>query len=267
MALRNQPYFPMYANDWISNIKLKMCCAESHGIMINIMCLMHKEDEYGKILLRQKFKQNDKQILNFATMLAMLLPFEFAEIERGLNELINEKVLIIEDDYLICERMVKDAYISLIRSESGEKGGNKTSKKNKKQPKNFATANKAANTENETIIETEVETISIIESDKKPIKTKINKPHPFKDSIYFTDKQKWRNDLPKDWSDAQKDYWWIKVEYWSKQKSKNKKIDWIDTARHWDMENPYQSNKSQTQQTKQDLKNLAMDDLKNEKNN
>lgn len=149
MALTNQPYLPLYIQDWLTNNKLKQCLLGAHGLMINVMCLMHKEDTYGKLLLRQKFKQTDKQQKNFALMLAKLLPFDLPEIEKYLSELIDEKVLIIQDDLLICKRMVKDAETSAVRSLSGKKGGEKTKEKILKPPNNFAQAKVVANTENE----------------------------------------------------------------------------------------------------------------------
>lgn len=127
MALRNQPYFPLYVNDFLSDEKLIPCSAESTGVYIRIMCLMHKSDEYGVILLHQKFKQNVKPTLNFATQLAMFLPYTVDVVERSLDDLIDNKVLTLDGDRLIQKRMVKDEKISQIRVISGSKGGKKSS--------------------------------------------------------------------------------------------------------------------------------------------
>lgn len=123
MALRNQPYLPLYVDDWISDEKLIECSAESQGVYIRIMCYMHKSDEYGTILLQQKDKQTNNQIKNFATKLAKRMPFETSVIENAINELVIERVLIIQDDKLLQKRMVRDNTISLERSKSGKKGG------------------------------------------------------------------------------------------------------------------------------------------------
>lgn len=156
MALTNQPYLPLFVNDWLSSTKLKMCSARAHGIMINTMLLMHKEDDYGYILLKQKFKQSPKQILNFASQFAKVLPFDLLEIEEGLTELVDENCLYIDGDKLKCNRMVKDADISIKRSLSGSKGGTKTMQKdavNKTEfASEFAQAKVKANTEYEYII-------------------------------------------------------------------------------------------------------------------
>lgn len=126
MALRDQPYFPMYVQDFMTDEKLLECCAESIGVYIMIMCVMHKSKEYGTILLRQKDKQNEQQINNFALKLVKHLPFDLETTKKAISELVDEEVLIIEDDYLIQSRMVKDNDISIKRSLAGRKGGDKT---------------------------------------------------------------------------------------------------------------------------------------------
>lgn len=125
MALTNQPYLPLYVDDWMNNNKLKQCSAGAHGILIDIMCVMHKEDNYGKITLKERFKIHENEVKNFAEMLAKLLPFFSPEIEKYLAELLSENVLKIKGDSLICQRMVKDASLSEKRAKSGKKGGAK----------------------------------------------------------------------------------------------------------------------------------------------
>jgi len=135
MALRNQPFIKFFPKDWMADEKLKECNAESHGIYINLMCLMHQSGEYGVILLKQKYKQNGKQIFNFASQLTKQLPFSVEEIERGLAELIYEGVLQLDDDRLSQKRMVKDANLSDTRAYAGSVGG-----KSKGKGDNFALA-------------------------------------------------------------------------------------------------------------------------------
>ena len=132
MALTNQPYIPLYVRDWLTSNKLKMCSASAHGLLINVMCIMHKEDHYGTLLLKQNFKQSSSTPLNFASMLARLLPFDVDEIAPALQELLDEGVLQIYDDLLVCKRMVDDADLSSKRAGTGSKGGKKTQSKYKK---------------------------------------------------------------------------------------------------------------------------------------
>ena len=126
MSLRDQPYLPLYVDDFLSDEKLNLCSANSYGVYINIMCLMHKSDNYGIILLDQKWKQNPNQIINFASKFAKILPFSYSEILSALSELVYEKVLCIDSDRLIQKRMVRDNEISVLRAEAGFKGGKST---------------------------------------------------------------------------------------------------------------------------------------------
>jgi len=149
MALTDQPYLPLFVDDWMNNSKLKLCSPGAHGLMVSIMCLMHKSEQYGIILLRQKYKQTDKQILNFASQVAKQTSFDLLDVQAYLTELIDEKVLCLEGDQLMSLRMIKDAKTSLERSKSGKIGGDQTKKFAQAKPQ----ANGQANTgiENETI--------------------------------------------------------------------------------------------------------------------
>jgi len=156
MALRDQPYLPLYVQDFITDEKVRECSAATIGVYIYIMCVMHKSDPYGKILLKQKDKQTSSIVQNFAYKLARHLPYDVAVIQMALEELLLEKILKIELDYLIQKRMVKDGEISEKRSRAGKLGGSKSlgksSKKSKiakKSQEEFAQANSQANSEYE----------------------------------------------------------------------------------------------------------------------
>jgi len=126
MALRDQPYLPLYVQDFLTDERLIECSAASTGVYIRLMCSMHKSKEYGRILLKQKHKQNTKQIKNFASQLDRQMPYSVEEIEAGLEELINEGVIEISGAYLIQKRMVWDNDVSIKRSAAGKKGGEST---------------------------------------------------------------------------------------------------------------------------------------------
>ena len=125
------------------------------------MCIMHKEDQYGTLLLKQNFKHHSDICLDFASYLARLLPFSQEEIAPALYELIDEKVLYMDDECIYCNRMIEDAKLSTIRASNGSKGGKATTRKNKKKPDKFAThfaqANNQANAEYENDIASESE--------------------------------------------------------------------------------------------------------------
>jgi hypothetical protein len=132
MSLRNQPYIPLYVDDFLSDEKLIFCSAATTGVYIRLMCLMHKSEEYGKILLKQKFKQDESNLKNFASQLAVQLPYDYHTILFALEELVCSKVLQEEPCAISQRRMVKDNEISEKRALSGRRGGNKSLGKNKK---------------------------------------------------------------------------------------------------------------------------------------
>ena len=100
---------------------------------------MHKTDEYGCILIRQKDKQNANKLLNFATKLAKLLSFEKQEIVKAITELVEEGVLQVDGDKLLQKRMVRDAELSVIRANARKgvttKGSTNDSTKHSTKPR------------------------------------------------------------------------------------------------------------------------------------
>lgn len=126
MALRNQPYLPLYVQDFMTDEKLMECSAKATGVYIRILCMMHKSKNYGTFLLKQNDKQNASNIINFACKLAKFLPYTLEVIESSLVELLTEEVLSLEGDLLSQKRMVKDGNISDKRALAGSKGGKKT---------------------------------------------------------------------------------------------------------------------------------------------
>jgi len=128
MALANQPYFPFFPKDWMSDQKLKLASPQSHGIYIQVMCLMHEGKPYGSILYPQKFHQNTDQILNFCSLISRLSCFSESQVEAGLRELLDAEILLIRGNFLVCKRMVCDGYLSLIRSLTKDKAPKKMPK-------------------------------------------------------------------------------------------------------------------------------------------
>jgi hypothetical protein len=125
MALRNQPYLPLYVQDYLTDEKLNECSAATQGVYIKLLCIMHKSKEYGCILLEQKYKQKISTCFAFASKLANHLPFNENIIFSALEELIKEGVIKIDGDKIYQSRMVKDNLISIKRSKAGKIGGDK----------------------------------------------------------------------------------------------------------------------------------------------
>jgi uncharacterized protein YdaU (DUF1376 family) len=198
MALRNQPYLPLYVQDFMSDEKLRECSAESVGVYIFLMCLMHKSDEYGKITLTDKYiclsKTPSKTQAGastvatpFAHMLAKHLPFTQDVIERSLDELLCEKVIKQEGNSIIQKRMVKDCEISTKRALAGSKGGQKRVENEEEFAKANSQAKDQANSEYESEYVNEDDNTT--KEYKKTKKEKKNKEGQFEISVpdYLTE--------------------------------------------------------------------------------
>lgn len=122
VALRDQPYIPLYVLDFLSDEKLRECSAESVGVYIMLMCVLHKQKKYGAISLSHKDVKSQDPISNFAVKLALHIPFDPETIERSLRELIDRDVIQLEGDRLWQKRMLKDGQISEARASAGKKG-------------------------------------------------------------------------------------------------------------------------------------------------
>lgn len=182
MALRDQPYLPLYIQDFVTDEKLMECSAAATGVYIRIMCLMHKSESYGKILLKQKYKQNTKHAINFAVQIGKFLPYDLQIIESSLDELVCEGVLTIDGEELIQKRMVKDGHLSDLRSNAGKKGGRKKESFAYDFAKAKSKAKIQANTENEYVYEND----NVIDLKKGVQGEKIEKDSDPKTFIDFT---------------------------------------------------------------------------------
>jgi hypothetical protein len=127
MALRDQPYIPLYVQDYLSDEKLALCTYSTQGIYVRIMCVLHKSETYGGILFKQIPKQNFSSIQYFAFILSKQTGVDTSDMQDAIEELLFFDVLKIEKqnkvDFLFQKRMIKDFNISQARSKSAKKGG------------------------------------------------------------------------------------------------------------------------------------------------
>lgn len=198
MALRDQPYLPLYIQDIMTDEKLNECCAATHGVYIKgIMCLMHKSEEYGKILLKQKDQQTGNKVKNFALKIAKHTPYSEEEIEAALFELLAEKVLYIDGDSLCQKRMINDNAISQARSAAGKTSAEIKKTKSSKRKKFVSTkpiTNSPTNTQTKSSTNSENEIEDDNEDDiknKKEPKKKIEIVFPFQSAEFSSTWNKW----------------------------------------------------------------------------
>ncbi len=188
---------------------------------------MHKSEQYGQILLKQKDKQTDNQIKNFALKISKHLPYSEEVITRSLVELVDEKVLTLSDDTLYQKRMVLDNEISIKRSFAGKKGGNPSLislNKNTSNEEELANTNEQANTD----IESEyINDNDIIVESKGGVggKTRTFK-QPTLDEVAAYCKERGNNVDPQQWIDHYTANGW-KV-------GKNPMKDWKAAVRTWE---------------------------------
>lgn len=148
MSKKEKDYLRIEIRDFMYDEKLAECSASAVGIYVKIMCIMHKSETYGKILLKQMLKQMLKQksdiIDGFAEILLKQMLYQKEEIRSALVELIDAKVLHLEGEYLVQQSMVNEFNMKQIRAMAGAMGGKKTQEKNKDFAKAFAKANPRA---------------------------------------------------------------------------------------------------------------------------
>lgn len=117
---KRQPYLKLYVQDFLSDEKLNECSAEATGVYIRLMCIMHKNEEYGVIRLKPKDKHTGKVVADLARKLARQMPYEVKVIERSLDELLDEGVLSLDGELLYQKRMVHDGKVSAARAAASQ---------------------------------------------------------------------------------------------------------------------------------------------------
>jgi len=145
MSKRNQPYLPLYVDDFANDEKLLDCSASATGVYIRLMCLMHKSESYGKVLLKQKYKRTENVASNFSKFLSRFMPYSSEEIESSIIELLDADVIQIKGDTMLQKRMVRDNELSEIRASAGKRGGKTTQSKLKLFDSNIAKAKDVPN--------------------------------------------------------------------------------------------------------------------------
>lgn len=128
MARKDKPYLPLYVQDLLTDEKLIECSAEAHGVYFRLMCILHKQEKYGLLCLKQKHKQSESKYENFASILVRQMPFRAKQIQTALEELHIEGVIDVNETSLSQKRMINDGEISISRSITGKMGGSSVTK-------------------------------------------------------------------------------------------------------------------------------------------
>ncbi len=141
MALRDQPYLPLYVQDYLTDEKLSCCSLSTQGVYIRILCVFHKSETYGGILFKQIPKQKLSSMEYFVFIIAKMIGVDKSDVADAIEELLFFKVLTIEQrdevDYLFQKRMDKDFKVSEARSKAAKSGGGNPKLKGKKSKNLF----------------------------------------------------------------------------------------------------------------------------------
>lgn len=112
-----RPAFQFYPSDWRNDSGLRLCSLEARGLWVEMMCIAHECDDYGKL------KQNGRVFCHkTVSRLVGISPKNCLKLLRELEE--NKVFSRDEDGAIYSRRMVRDEHIRKIRAEAGGKGGN-----------------------------------------------------------------------------------------------------------------------------------------------
>lgn len=140
--MSTRPSFQFYPDDWISNPNLRRCTFAEKGIWLEVMCILHDQDEYGvlrwplkEIAETVKCRTSELQGLIRKGVLkgddkALAEPFIYTP-RSGRRD--GPPVTLLQPQagpIWYSSRMVKDEYVRTIRAEmSGNGGASKASPK------------------------------------------------------------------------------------------------------------------------------------------
>ncbi len=129
-----RPSFQFYPGDWSANPNLRRCTFAEKGVWLDVMCLMHDQDEYG--VLRWPLKEIAQAV---GCKVSDLLSLARKGVLKGADDSLTEPfiytprsgrkdgnpVTLVDTQagpIWYSSRMVKDEYVRTIRGESGSNG-------------------------------------------------------------------------------------------------------------------------------------------------
>lgn len=114
---QRKPWLKFYPSDWLGDERLRLCSLAARGLWADMICLMHKSDPYGHMLVNG-LAPTTKQ-------LARMLGTGQQEVHALLKELGDAGVYSqTEFDVIYSRRMVRDGERQAKLHEQGKLGGN-----------------------------------------------------------------------------------------------------------------------------------------------
>jgi len=118
----NRPSLQFYPDDWMKEPALRLCSLESHGLWINMLCIMWFGQPRGTLTVNGKSLDN--------AGLAKILGEKVETIDRLIAELESNNIFSrLPDGTIYCRRLFREwqekEHKSKVRSEAGRKGAEK----------------------------------------------------------------------------------------------------------------------------------------------
>ena len=111
-------WFKFVPPDWQGDECLAMCSLGARGLLVELVCIMHRATPYGHLLVNGK-------VVTDAELTRLVRATSTAELRRLRAELLDRGVLSMTSDGVIfSRRMVRKAKQSATGRETGRRGGN-----------------------------------------------------------------------------------------------------------------------------------------------
>jgi hypothetical protein len=115
MTARPLPWMKFSPDRWQRDEALRMCSAAARGVWMELICIMHRAEPYGHLLVRGK-QPTDRQLSVIAGVTILELSTSLAELEA--NEVFDRN----DDGVIVCRGMVRDKEVHEEMSRRGIKG-------------------------------------------------------------------------------------------------------------------------------------------------
>lgn len=120
------PWMKFHPQDWRADERLRMCSLSARGLWLEMICIMHRAEKYGFLLIAGKAPTD--------TQLAFQVGTTPEQVSQLLAELRAAEVYSATSSGVIySRRMVRDEKKSRINAKNGKKGGETTVGKTKEK--------------------------------------------------------------------------------------------------------------------------------------